>query len=344
MDSVLVIKMSSLGDIVHTFPALTDAQKKYPNIKFDWVVESPFKDLPRLHPAVDRVIVNPRIENKKKRFSVASVKRFLQFKTQVQASKYDAVIEAQYTNKGAKVAKMAQGKTFGLSSDTAHDPGVAKHFDQSFYVSRSLHAIERTRKLFALSLGYDYQSMKLEYGLNLENIDISAIKLEESPYLVFCHLTTWATKHAPRSLWISLLNYAKQAGYQVLLPWVGETERVQTELIIKESGWGVMFETLSIIQWARLIESSHGVIGVDTGLTHLGAALNKPTLSIFGPTNPVLTGVKGVNAQNSAIQLACSPCMSRACHYTGERNHACMKQVNPAEVWQKFTKMQENKF
>ncbi|AHF01101.1 lipopolysaccharide heptosyltransferase [Thiomicrospira aerophila AL3] len=340
---VLLIKMSSLGDIVHTFPALTDAQKALPGIQFDWVVEAPFKDLPKLHPAVNQVIVNPRLAINKNRFSLTSLQLYQEFKQKIQSTHYDAVIENQYVNKGAKVAKLAKGIKHGLTANSAHDACIAKVFDHAHYVSRSLHAIDRSRKLLALSLGYDTAFKEhttdldnaLDYGLDLSHIELDEHnqrwQQQTGEYLVFCQATTWATKHLPIKMWIELLEKAKQAGLPVLLPWVGDKEQAQVSAMIQQAQWGEILPAQSLEQWAKLLAGARGIIGVDTGLTHLAAALNKPTLCLFGPTNPNLTAAKGRRAKTLWLNLACSPCMQTHCPREG--GQVCFSQMNVDEVW-----------
>jgi heptosyltransferase-1 len=339
---VLLIKMSSLGDLVHTYPALTDAQKAIPGIQFDWVVEAPFKDLPKLHPAVNQVIVNPRLAIKKKLFSLTSLKLYQAFKYQIQATNYDAIIENQYVNKGAKVAKLARGPKHGLTADTAHDSGIAKIFDHTHYVSRALHAVDRSRKLLALSLGYDYQPAMhdndLDYGLDLSEICLSdslaSWQASTGDYLVFCQATTWPTKHLPADMWVSLLKKAKQAGLKVVMPWVGEKEQAQVADMIRLAEWGEMLPPQPLDKWAKLIAGAKGVIGVDTGLTHLAAALERPTLALFGPTNPLLTGAKGRRATTYSLDLACSPCLKRYCPL--ETGQVCFSKMPVDDIWRTF--------
>ena len=337
---VLVIKMSSIGDIIHTFPALTDAMKAHPNIRFDWVVEAPFVELPRLHKGVDKVLVSQRRAWQKRRFSLKTWSEKRAFKHLIQQQEYDFVIENQYTRKGAKVAKIARGIRCGLDKRSADDADISRHFDHAFYVSKSLHAIERTRKLFALALDYEYNEAELDFGIDLSRLNTDFMKALAfdftQPFQVFCQGTTWQTKHLPPEKWVALLGKAKQDAVPVILPWTGQAEKKQVENIVREAGYGVMLPEQSLTNWAAIINASQGVIGVDTGLTHLAAALEKPTLALFGPTNPFLTGVKGMKARNEYLNLKCSPCMSETC----ARGLSCLQQIAMERVWLAFNGLQ----
>jgi heptosyltransferase-1 len=194
----------------------------------------------------------------------------------------------------------------------------------------------------ALSLGYDYEpaveNSALDYGL-----DLSAIALTEhlaswqaaaGDYLVFCQATTWPTKHLPADMWVALLKKAKQAGLKVLLPWVGEKEQNQVADMIRLAEWGEMLPPQPLDQWAKLIAGAKGIIGVDTGLTHLAAALERSTLALFGPTNPLLTGAKGRRATTYWLGLACSPCMQTRCPLT--TGQVCFSKMPVDDIWSAF--------
>lgn len=345
---VLLIKMSSLGDLVQTFPALTDAQKVFPDIQFDWVVEEPFKDLPKLHPAVNKVIVSPRLAIRKNRLSLNSFRLYRDFKRELQSIEYDLVIENHYVTKAAKVAALARGVKHGLDAKSARDPSVARKFDHTHYVALSMHAIDRSRKLFAMSLGYEYQPEKypshLDYGLDLSSISLSDTakewKSKKGDYLVFCQATTWATKHLPENMWVELLLKAKQESLPVLMPWIGDKEHTAVSAMIQKAGWGEMLPEQTIDQWAKLLESAKGVIGVDTGLTHLACALNRPTLSLFGPSNPLANGAKGQKTKTLWLDLSCSPCMKRNSCFRPE-GQVCFSRMDISEIWKELQELFE---
>ncbi|WP_319381751.1 lipopolysaccharide heptosyltransferase I [Thiomicrorhabdus sp.] len=328
---VLVVKMSSFGDIIHTFPALQDAAEHFPGITFDWVVEAPFQRLPKLSKHVDRVIVSGRRQWRKHRLSVKTIREQRAFYRELRQVRYDAVIEVQYTRKGAKVVKKALGRKYGLDAKAANDADIAKSFDQAFFVSKSLPAIERSRKLFALALGYS-ECKNLDFGL--ENVARSS-HLFPQPFLVFIMSTTWATKHAPPKLWIELLAKARKDGYRVLIPWLSPSEKQLAQEMIKQAGWGeVLPEPVEADEWAKIMQDSRGTIGVDTGLLHLSGALDKPTVGIFGPTNPFLTGVRGKFAENIYESVPCGPCMARTCgHSLGQ---ICFDWMSAERVWTAF--------
>lgn len=135
-------------------------------------------------------------------------------------------------------------------------------------------------------------------------------------------------------MWVELLLKAKKEDLTVLIPWRGSEEYHQALAIIEKANWGKVISEQSLEQWAKLLEGARGVIGVDTGLTHLATGLNKPTLCLFGPTNPLLTSTKGINTKTLWLDLPCSPCMKTTCFRPD--GQVCFSWMNINEVWENF--------
>jgi len=163
---VLLIKTSSLGDVLHTLPALTDAAEAIPGIRFDWVVEEAFAEIPEWHPAVGRMI-----QVAIRRWRKAPLKAILSgewttFRRQLRAREYDLVLDAQGLIKSALLSRMAKGRVVGLDKNSAREPLASRFYQQGFPVERGEHAIVRLRKLFAKALDYELPTSALDYGIN----------------------------------------------------------------------------------------------------------------------------------------------------------------------------------
>lgn len=329
---VLLIKTSSMGDIIHTFPALTDAGKAIPGICFDWVVEEPFAVIPTWHPLVDGIIPVALRRWRKGIFSAETRAGWRQLREAVNTRQYDLVLDAQGLVKSALVTLCARGTRAGLDWGSAREALASLAYQRKHTVNFHQHAVVRMRMLFSLALGYELPASDPDFGLDVSRF---AQAEADAPYLVFLHGTTWASKQWPISYWGQLANLAGQAGYRIKVSGGNEEEMAKSREIAALSSAVDVLPRLSIADMARLIASAKGVVAVDTGFGHLSGALGVPTVSIYGSTNPAFTGALGKASQLLAADFPCSPCLGRVCSYTkpADVTPACYATVPPARVW-----------
>ncbi len=316
---VLIVKVSSLGDIIHTLPAVTDAKNANRRLQFDWVVEENFVEVPSWHPAVERVIPVALRRWRKDIIGTLRNGQFADFRKNLKREHYDLVIDAQGLIKSGMISRLARGLTAGLSNSTIKEPLATLFYNKVFSVPRDEHAVQRVRELFSRALNYSLISSELsnvDYGLDLSRIGINDEKPEPGR-LIFLHGTTWATKHWPERYWRELAKLATARGYTIRLPWGNDVERKRAEAIAAGISGVSILEKQTLTGMARQIAMAEGVVAVDTGLGHLAAALNTPTLSLYGPTNPILSGTFGKYQARLTSRLDCAPCMSKVCGYTG---------------------------
>lgn len=328
---VLIVKTSSLGDLIHTLPAVSDASAAIPGIRFDWVAEEAFAEVPAWHPAVERVI--PVAIRRWRKAWIRSWRsgEIRAFRKDLCRRDYDLVIDAQGLYKSALLAQMARGVPVGLDADSAREPGAARLYQRSIKVARDRHAIERVRSLFARALGYPMPETEPDYGIR-QTIDTEP----DRPYLVFLHGTTWVTKLWPLEYWVGLAGIAASAGFRILLPWGSEDERERAEQIIGRSGQGELLPRLSLGEMKDRLTGAAGVVGVDSGLAHLAAALSLPAVALYGPTKTDLTGAIGRLQTNLQAEFPCAPCMQKGCNYPGPAavTPACFGSLQPQAVWE----------
>jgi len=347
---VLIVKISSLGDVIHTLPAVTDAMRANRKLVFDWVVEENFAEVPGWHPAVESVIpVSIR------RWRKNWIRTYLKgdvgiFKKDLQKIHYDLVIDAQGLIKSGIVSRMSRGLTVGLSNHTIKEPLATLFYNKRYAVPWSKHAVERVRELFSRALNYKYDKTRVDYGLDFSRIGIDA-QLPRKKQLVFLHGTTWESKYWPDSYWCQLASLATQNGYKVLLPWGIESERNRAELIAGNNDAITILPRQSLTGLAQHIAQSAAVIAVDTGLGHLAAALSIPTLSLYGSTDPGLSGTFGNEQLHLRARFDCSPCMKKTCSYSGPEvtdtfnsNEfkvipPCYSSLQPDTVWETFVSL-----
>ncbi|MBT5719143.1 MAG: lipopolysaccharide heptosyltransferase I [Gammaproteobacteria bacterium] len=351
---VLIVKVSSLGDVIHTLPAVTDAQRARSDIQFDWVVEENFVEVPSWHPAVQNVIP---VALRRWRGNIVKTymsHEFRAFKRALQGVHYDLVIDAQGLIKSGFISRLSKGLTVGLSNRTIREPMATLFYNKVYSVPWTEHAVDRVRQLFSRALQYEYDPDQIDYGIDLSRIEGSQKKLERSSkQLVFLHGTTWQTKHWPEIYWRQLAQISTEAGYKVLLPWGNPKEKLRAEYIAQDNEQVEVLDKQSLSGLAQYIQQSDGVIAVDTGLGHLAAALAKPTVSLYGPTDPGLSGTFGNNQLHLNSTLNCAPCVKKTCSYSGPgvtEKYAgdsftitppCFASHGPIEVWQQFQSLLE---
>ncbi len=339
MKRILIVKMSSMGDVLHTLPALTDAIEFYPDVTFDWVVEPSFAEIPLWHKAVRKVIHAPLRRFKKMPVKTYKAKEWHQLIKQLRYTDYDAVIDAQGLVKSSLVANFSKGKRFGLDWQSAREPIASIFYDEKIAVEKNQHAVERVRQLFAKTLHYPLPKGAPDYGIDKS-------KLADISYgdntLIFLHGTTWATKHWPQNYWRLLAQIATQAGFDVLLPWGNETEKeraqdIKNACLSKNTADKVsVLPKLSLGEITSLIAKAKGIVAVDTGLGHVAAAMATTTVSVYGPTSPLLTGAYGPKQYHLTVDASCSPCFSKECKKG--KGYAlmppCFESLPPEKVWQ----------
>lgn len=330
---VLVVKTSSLGDVVHALPAVHDACAR--GAQIDWVVEEAFADIPRLHPSVNRVI--PVAWRRWRKNLRASRDEMRAFYAQLREHSYDVVIDGQGLIKSALVSSLANGPIQGFSHTTAREPWAAFFYRKGHAVPRAQHAIDRQRQLFAAVLGYQVPDNEFTTGLEKPVNPDTANKA-----VVLLHGTTWETKHWPEAMWVNLAELAQADGYEPILTWGNAEEHLRAQRIAATSGAKIQ-DRVSLLELSGVLAGAAAVVGVDSGLCHLSAALGTPTLGLYGPTNSVLTGCRGRYAQYAQASTLCSPCLQKRCtRYQGEPlswqgaviTPPCFATLPPASVWQ----------
>lgn len=335
---VLLIKTSSLGDVIHTLPALTDAQRQIPGIRFDWVVEEGFAEIPGWHPAVDEVIPVAIRRWRKNFLKTWRSGEWRAFKGKLASRQYDLIIDAQGLLKSAMLTRLNPAPVAGYDRHSIREPLASKFYNRRYSVSRQLHAVERIRQLFAQALGYPVPTDVGDCGIDV--CRLPEVSVPDEPYVVFCHGTTWDTKLWPEIYWRELAEQYSLRGRKVLLPWGNSEEKARAERIAKGLTQVEVLPKLSLWEVVGLLGRAQQVIAVDTGLGHLTAAVGTPAIALYGPTDPTLTGSYGRNQQVMAASLPCAPCLSKRCLLSKEEQGKapawppCMAQLTPEKVTQ----------
>ena len=283
---IALIKTSSMGDVIHALPVVTDLLAARPGMRIDWVVEEGFAELPRLHPGVDEVIPIAIRRWRRALGQAATWREIRAVRSRLRSGGYDLALDLQGLVKSAMVARWTGAPIAGFSRASAREPLAALAYAHRYDVSADLHAIERLRSLAAQALGYRAEGMP-RFALAAPAVELGW--RPSAPYAVFLHATSRAEKQWPAERWVELGRALLGRGVSVVLPWGGQAEqaaaRALAEGIATAAAPSVLVAPrLSLAECARLLADASAVVGVDTGLTHLSAALDSRTVALFAAT------------------------------------------------------------
>ncbi|MER2533666.1 MAG: lipopolysaccharide heptosyltransferase I [Rhizobiaceae bacterium] len=288
---VLIVKTSSMGDVIHTFQALEDARRARPDIVFDWCVEEPFAPLVRLHPAVAEIHTIAIRRWRKALFARRTWRDVAALRRTLREARYDLVLDAQGLMKSALVAKMAGAPIAGFDRASVREALAARFYAKSFAVPRDLHAVERTRRLFGQVLGYRPDLGGKEAGITAPapppGIDLSP------PTAFLLHGTSRADKKWATADWIETARLLSAKGVRPATTFSNADEEAVARAIAAAVPETLVIRKSPLDRIAAILGHCAMVIGADTGLTHLASAFGLPTVAIFLSTEPGLTGPVG---------------------------------------------------
>jgi heptosyltransferase-1 len=287
MADILFIKTSSLGDVIHHMPALTEARKRRPDARFAWLVEEAFAPLVALHPAVSEVIPVAWRRWRRSLYAPATLAEVVGSLRTIRARRYDEIVDSQGLLRSGMIARIAHGRRHGYDRSSIREPLASAFYDMRHGVSRALHAVERNRILTGLALGYEPEGAP-DFGL-----DRARLASPGHRYAVLLHATARPDKEWPVANWIALGKAFARDEIEFVLPWGTPPERAHSESIAAALPHARVPERAPLDAVARLIAGAQFVVGVDTGLLHLAAALGVPLVAIFAGSKPSLTGPVG---------------------------------------------------
>lgn len=329
---ILIVKLTSFGDVVHTFPAVTDLKAARPDVEIDWLVEDAFAPFVALHPGVSMVhsIAMRHLRARPARWP-RLVGESARLGRTLRRRRYDHVVDMQGLMKSALPALLAGRGVIGYDAESAREPAASRLYRWRIKVPRAMHAVERSRRLLAAAIGYDLPLGQGSHGLVVPPDRTEGLALPV-PYAIAMHSASWDTKLWPERNWRSLLAEIVGGGRGVVLPWGNEEEQARARrLAVDIPDVFVLPQKMAGAALARVIAGADFAVGLDSGLMHLAAALDVPGVWLFGPTDPGLTGPYGVNQTVIASKYPEAPCRRRACdRESGGR--CCMAAVDIYDV------------
>ena len=311
---ILVVRLSSLGDVLHLFPAVSDLRRRFPDAQIHWLIEPAFAELASWHFAVDKVIEVPLRSHKKAWHKVPRLLRST--RRALRAEKYDLVLDAQGLLKSALLARLAGVEIFGFESP--RERLAARLYSRTAQVSSGLHIVDKNRQLVARLFDVDV-SQPADFGLESFRKIQAAGTLPDvlqglvgKPSLVLLHGTTWDSKYWPESSWRELIGLLGERGVHCLLPWGNQEEHRRAERLAT-GGHVHVLPRLPLRELMSVLLHAQGFVSVESGIGHLATVLDVPGIMLHGPTDPGYSGILGKRCEHLTSGLDCSPCFRRNC-------------------------------
>lgn len=338
MKKLLLVKITSMGDLIQMLPALTDAANAIPGIKFDWLVEESFQDIPSLHPTIDKIIPLPYRRWKKNLRQALKSGEISAYLKNLREQQYDMVIDAQSNIKSAVASLFAKGKRFGLDKTSVREYGAHFAYNKTITISRDQNHTERLRQLMAQHLDYELPSTPADYGIRPENLPKLDFALPEK-FVFLIPIASCDNKLWPEPYWQEVIQDLVRSGYEIMIPWWSQKEKERALRLQSDNPAIHLLPSLNLAQKAAVLCRASAAISIDTGLAHMAAALNIPNVCLYGPFDPKHCGTYGYKQIHlSAATPTCAPCISTKCTYKGISEHqpACMAAIQPQQVLKSF--------
>ena len=303
---VLIVKLSSLGDVVHAMPVVHDIRHAFPDALIDWVVEPGFAPLVRRVDGIHEVI-ECALRRWSKAWWTSSVRgEWRAFKARLQANRYDVVLDLQGLTKSALIAKLAKlspgGATYGLANRTdgaSDEPPARWLVDHAIRVEPHIHALDRSRVLASKALGYALDAAPPRFGLRA-----NAPPVDGPPTLVLVHGTSRDDKLWPEAAWIELGQRAVREGWRIALPHAGAVELERAQRIAGALGNAAnVWPAMSLDALVDQLGATQGVVGVDSGLSHIAVALNLPHVQVYNWPTAWRTGPQAAHGHRHQVSV-----------------------------------------
>ena len=288
-----------MGDLMQVLPAITEAKDQINNITFDWVVDKNFSSVPKWHPNIENTIETNHREWKLNLFSSKSRDEMRDVVNKIDANKYDLIIDMQNNLKSAFLSFMCKSSVTGLDAKSAREYPAHLAYKTKIRVPKTMHAVERQKLLLATALGYETNIENRDYGISKTNFK-KPLKMYSSKYAICVQNASWTSKQWPIKYWQEFLRILEEKDLKFLFPSGSQAELDRASEICSVSQKAFALEILPLDEIAFLIDNSEFTICSDTGLAHLSAVVDTPSLTLYGPTDVGLIGTYG-NNQNHFV-------------------------------------------
>lgn len=305
MKKLLLIKTSSMGDLIHTFPALTDLSQNRPNeYEITWVVEESFADIAKMHPMTKKVIVFGSRRWKKNIFKAQTWREFSAFKRSLRQEKWDLIVDCQGLFKSAMITRLAAQKgtipTYSFSKESIRDPYAARFYQHGFSVAKGLTAIERNRQLFSKIFNYTPQPLA---NFGIQHWDEISHLTPQHPFAALIHGTSAENKEWPEERWIQIGGWLAKKGLISILFWGNAREHERALRIAEQVPDAIVMPRVSIHEAGLILSKAALIIAVDTGFAHLANTQDRPVIGLFLGSHADYAGVIPTEDNPHAVNL-----------------------------------------
>lgn len=290
MKRILIVKVTSMGDVIQAQPVVEDLKRAFPGVKVDWAADEAFAEIARWNPRVDRVLCAP-LRGFKKARSWAAFKAIWASIAELRAERYDVVLDIHGVYKSAIISFLTRSsRRLGYQSQDLGERGAAFAYTGRFAPRGEVNAWYGMRKAASQALGYPLEEPAV-YNLEIPRLpDANATNAtttvtDPSPLAILFHGASKDDKKWPTSHWVAVAQNLLGRGYRVALPWGSSAEHSEASAIVAQVPSATLLPQMTLTGIARLIQDSTLVVGVDTGLVHLAHALEKRTVMIFITTS-----------------------------------------------------------
>jgi len=287
---ILIVRTSSLGDLIHMLPAISDIKQHYPDATIDWVVEEAFTEIPLWHAAINRVIVVAHRRWRRSWWSEQSKAEREHALEQLRSVSYDLVLDMQGLMKSVWLVKAAHGVKHGVSWSSTREPLCAFFYDHRHRVKIWQPAVDRQRQLAALALGYTPEGPP-DFGL--DHLISHEHKTDRVDYIVIMPSASRDNKLWPSEDWQAVFDRLQEAGLALRLLAGNDAERQRAQQLIGSRPNTTLQPKSTLTELATLLSGARLMVGLDSGLTHLAAAVGTDTIGIYKASTPARTPLVG---------------------------------------------------
>lgn len=334
---ILLVKPSSLGDVVHALPVLHALRKRYPHAKIDWLIGSAFAPLLENNPDLSEPILFDRNKYGRRGFNVGVARDFARFSAALRRRRYDLVIDLQGLFRSGFLTWLT-GAPVRIGFADAREAAVCFYTHKLPLVPINTHAVDRNMRMGQM-LGFAFEPVHFEFGLD-ETVRTETSQLlresgiaDSQSFFAVAPGARWETKRWPASYFVQAIELIRQqSGIRCVLTG-GPDDAVLCDQIAKESGLKTvsLAGKTSIRQMIAVLERAALVLCLDSAPMHIAAALGRPLICLTGPTNPARTGPYRRSQDALRLSLPCSPCYFRKLSQC-PHDHRCMKELGVEDV------------
>ncbi|MCK9188192.1 lipopolysaccharide heptosyltransferase I [Acidithiobacillus sp.] len=347
---ILLLRLSSMGDVLHTLPAVTDLQQARPDLHLHWLVEPAFAPIALLHPGVARVIPFS-LRNRKKQWR-GLVAALRDLRRTLREEHYEHILDAQGLYKSALLGRLGGAPLWGLDAASAREPGATRLYHRCFPVSWGQSAISRNRQLFAQALDYPLPETPPDYGLQVaaarlrkDTLAQPWKELVQQPFVLGFHGTSWENKEWQEDYWRALAAPLRQAGWRLLLPAGSAREAARAQRIAEQADNVVVLPPATLLELAALIVRADAYVGMDTGLSYLAGALGLAGVTLYGPTARDRFSVAEDHQASLQSLEPCAPCGKSRCPLPEAKYGLilCQQALRAEQVWAALSPLLERR-